>query len=61
MFGVLSLIIWTLLVITSVKYVTVAMRVDNDGEGGILALMALLASSGSSGRRSWRWDCSAPP
>jgi KUP system potassium uptake protein len=41
-FGVLSLIIWTLLAITSVKYVTVAMRVDNDGEGGILALMALL-------------------
>ena len=41
-FGVLSLIIWTLLAITSLKYVTVAMRVDNDGEGGILALMALL-------------------
>jgi KUP system potassium uptake protein len=41
-FGVLSLVIWTLLAITSVKYVTVAMRVDNDGEGGILALMALL-------------------
>jgi KUP system potassium uptake protein len=41
-FGVLSLVIWTLLAITSLKYVTVAMRVDNDGEGGILALMALL-------------------
>ncbi len=40
--GVLSLIVWTLLVITSIKYVTIAMRVDNDGEGGILALMALL-------------------
>jgi KUP system potassium uptake protein len=40
--GVLSLIIWTLIVITSIKYVTVAMRVDNDGEGGILALMSLL-------------------
>src|SRR5271154_4758669 len=40
--GVLSLIVWTLIVITSVKYVTIAMRVDNDGEGGILALMALL-------------------
>jgi KUP system potassium uptake protein len=40
--GSLSLIVWTLIVITSVKYVTLAMRVDNDGEGGILALMSLL-------------------
>lgn len=40
--GCLSLIIWTLIIITSIKYVTVAMRVDNDGEGGILALMSLL-------------------
>jgi KUP system potassium uptake protein len=40
--GSLSLIIWTLLIITTVKYVTLAMRVDNDGEGGILALMSLL-------------------
>ncbi|MDR3529960.1 MAG: potassium transporter Kup [Rhodopila sp.] len=40
--GALSLIVWTLIVITSVKYVTLAMRVDNDGEGGILALMSLL-------------------
>src|SRR5215469_10305125 len=40
--GSLSLIIWTLIVITWIKYVSVAMRVDNDGEGGILALMALL-------------------
>jgi KUP system potassium uptake protein len=40
--GALSLIVWTLIVITSVKYVGFAMRVDNDGEGGILALMSLL-------------------
>ena len=40
--GALSLVLWTLFIITSVKYVMVAMRVDNDGEGGILALMALL-------------------
>jgi KUP system potassium uptake protein len=40
--GVLSLVIWTLIVITTIKYVFVAMRVDNDGEGGILALMSLL-------------------
>jgi len=40
--GSLSLIIWTLIVVVTIKYVTFAMRVDNDGEGGILALMALL-------------------
>ncbi len=40
--GALSLVIWTLIVITTIKYVTIAMRIDNDGEGGILALMALL-------------------
>lgn len=40
--GLLSLIIWTLLITTSLKYVTLVMRIDNDGEGGILALMSLL-------------------
>src|SRR6201999_4274072 len=40
--GVLSLIIWTLVIITTVKYVAVAMSIDNDGEGGILALMSLI-------------------
>ncbi len=40
--GVLSLILWTLIIITSVKYVIFAMSINNDGEGGILALMALL-------------------
>src|SRR3974377_1421591 len=40
--GALSLILWTLIIVTSLKYVTIALRVDNNGEGGILALMALL-------------------
>jgi len=40
--GILSLIVWTLLITTSLKYVAVVMRADNDGEGGILALMSLL-------------------
>jgi KUP system potassium uptake protein len=40
--GMLSLIVWTLLITTSVKYVALVMRADNDGEGGILALMSLL-------------------
>src|SRR6516165_6520154 len=40
--GALSLIVWTLIIVTSLKYVAIALRVDNGGEGGILALMALL-------------------
>jgi len=40
--GVLSLIVWTLIIVASVKYVVFAMSIDNDGEGGILALMSLL-------------------
>jgi KUP system potassium uptake protein len=40
--GALSLILWTLILVTSLKYVSIALRLDNSGEGGILALMALL-------------------
>jgi KUP system potassium uptake protein len=40
--GILSLVFWTLFLVTSIKYVLVAMSIDNDGEGGILALMSLL-------------------
>ena len=39
--GILSLIFWSLVMIVTVKYVTLVMRADNKGEGGILALMAL--------------------
>ena len=41
--GVLSLIIWTLIVVVCIKYVTFMMRADYDGEGGILALLAQVA------------------
>ena len=41
-FGVLSLIIWSLILVVSVKYLLVIMKLDNDGEGGILALLALI-------------------
>src|ERR1043165_2841421 len=41
-FGVVSLIFWAITVIVSVKYVTFIMRADNDGEGGIMALIALI-------------------
>src|SRR6201989_505169 len=42
-FGVLSLIFWTLMLIVTVKYVSVAMRADNKGEGGSFALLSLIA------------------
>lgn len=42
--GLLSLVVWTLVITTSGKYVGVVMRVDNDGEGGIMALMSLLGT-----------------
>ena len=45
-YGMFSLIVWTLIITTSVKYVALVMRADNDGEGGILALMARLALKG---------------
>jgi len=40
--GVLSLIFWSLALFVSIKYVVILLRVDNDGEGGILALSALI-------------------
>ena len=41
--GMLSLVIWALLITVSLKYCLVVMRADNHGEGGILALMAVVA------------------
>lgn len=43
--GVISLIVWGLTIIVSLKYVTLILRADNRGEGGIMALMALAMSS----------------
>jgi KUP system potassium uptake protein len=39
--GVLSLVLWTLLIVVALKYITFIMRADNKGEGGIMAMMAL--------------------
>ncbi|MFL6802281.1 MAG: KUP/HAK/KT family potassium transporter, partial [Sphingomicrobium sp.] len=41
-FGVLSLIFWSMMIIVTLKYVTIIMRADNKGEGGSLALLALI-------------------
>ena len=40
--GVLSLILWSLILVVSVKYIVFILRADNRGEGGIMALLALL-------------------
>ena len=44
--GVLSLIVWSLIIIISIKYVAFVMRADNRGEGGIMVLMSLLRQDG---------------
>jgi KUP system potassium uptake protein len=50
-FGVLSLIFWTLMMIVTFKYVGVAMRADNRGEGGSFALLSLIARN--LGHKKW--------
>src|SRR2546429_4236229 len=44
-FGILSLIIWALILVVTLKYVVILLRADNNGEGGTLALMALAQRS----------------
>ena len=52
-FGVVSLIFWSVMIIVTVTYVLLAMRADNDGEGGIMALITLLRRvGGQRGRRA---------
>ncbi len=53
-FGVLSLIIWALIIVVSIKYMIFILRVDNRGEGGILALTAL-ATPINALTKSKRW------
>ena len=48
--GLLSLVVWTLIITVSLKYCLLVMRADNHGEGGILALMALVTSRTARGR-----------
>src|SRR5512132_3426365 len=46
-FGALSLIFWALTFVVSIKYLTFILRADNHGEGGILALLALVPEAGT--------------
>jgi KUP system potassium uptake protein len=50
--GVVSLILWSLIVVVTLKYVTLIMQADNDGEGGILALSALAHRTPGLSRRA---------
>lgn len=54
-YGVLSLFIWSLILIVTFKYVFFIMRFDNGGEGGIVALMTLLLNKASSNSTLRRW------
>ena len=54
--GLLSLLIWTLILIVTVKYVIFLLRVDNRGEGGVLALYTMVRLA--LGRRSCAWRSS---
>ncbi|KHN53804.1 potassium transporter Kup [Dickeya fangzhongdai] len=50
--GLLSTLFWTLIIVTSIKYALFAMRIDNKGEGGVLALMSLLQNNQAK-RQKW--------
>jgi len=52
-YGVLSLIAWSLTLVVTIKYVLVLMRADNRGEGGILALMVLALRATLRGPNRW--------
>ena len=51
-YGILSLVLWSLILVVALKYLVFILRADNDGEGGILALFALVASTQKNGQRT---------
>ncbi|MDT7653343.1 MAG: system potassium uptake protein, partial [Pseudonocardiales bacterium] len=50
-YGVLSLVFWTITIIVSLKYVTLVLRADNGGEGGTMALISLIRRVGGLAKR----------
>ncbi len=44
-YGIISLVVWSVTLIVSIKFVTFIMRADNDGEGGVMALVGLVRGS----------------
>ena len=57
--GALSLILWSLVLVVTIKYVIVIMRADNRGEGGLLALTALVLRTTERGQRRYLWIMAA--
>ncbi|OGH61150.1 MAG: potassium transporter Kup [Candidatus Lindowbacteria bacterium RIFCSPLOWO2_12_FULL_62_27] len=55
LFGILSLMFWSLTMVVAVKYLTFIMRADNRGEGGILALLALIPPDAGGAGRYGKW------
>ncbi|MBI3982773.1 MAG: KUP/HAK/KT family potassium transporter, partial [Gemmatimonadetes bacterium] len=53
--GVLSLILWSLVIVISLKYLVFVMRADNRGEGGIMALLALVRPRRPGSKAGERW------
>ncbi|MDD4616647.1 MAG: potassium transporter Kup [Alphaproteobacteria bacterium] len=54
-FAILSLIFWSLILVVSVKYVAIVMRADNNGAGGIIALMALALRTAKKASSGLNW------
>ncbi len=58
-FGLVSLIVWSVVIVVTVTYVLLVMRADNDGEGGIMALITLIGRRGAPGGRRARLTLAA--
>ena len=54
-YGILSLFVWTLTIIVSLKYVTLVLRADNKGEGGLIAMLALASNAVKDNPFRHRW------
>jgi KUP system potassium uptake protein len=54
-YGVLSMVFWTITVIVSLKYVTLILRADNNGEGGLVAMLALASNAVADRPELRRW------
>ena len=55
-YGGISLVVWSLVIIVAIKYALLAMRADNDGEGGVFALYGLLDQFNRGGRSVLAWS-----
>ena len=58
MFGIASLIFWSVTIVVTVTYVLLVMRADNEGEGGIMALITLIRRRHVSGGHADQAGCS---